>query len=126
MDRDVVVELYGEFHPVALAIPDGTGWAVVAAFRPTTAKAGHAAPRVLKMLVDCSGSMAGDYDNLSTEELARLFDEKAAEYRVSIEGVTYAPYLESLSTEELAKLFATKPRLAPTAAVRFQAAETSG
>ena len=26
MDRDVVVELYGEFHPVALAIPDGTGW----------------------------------------------------------------------------------------------------
>ena len=63
MDRDVVLEARaaGEDAARALLDRDGGDWVILASFRPEVSDlADGGAPRCLKIVVDCSGSMSGD------------------------------------------------------------------
>ncbi len=60
LDRDFVLLLQGlQGHSFASVAPDGDGFAVLASFCPTLPEILHE-PVLLKVLVDCSGSMGGD------------------------------------------------------------------
>lgn len=60
LDRDFVLLLQGlQGQSFASFAPDGDGFAVLASFCPTLAES-TPEPLVLKVLVDCSGSMGGD------------------------------------------------------------------
>ena len=63
MDRDLVLEARSTAAPVAEALVarDGDGWVALASFRPEMPRpASVPEGRVVKIVVDCSGSMSGD------------------------------------------------------------------
>lgn len=74
MDRDFVLEMRLEGDgSCALNSADRTGRVVVASFRPEIA-AGQAEPRAVTVVVDCSGSMAGDSIAQARIALTRIVD----------------------------------------------------
>ena len=63
MDRDLVLEARSNAAPAAEALVarDGDGWVALASFRPEMPRAASVPEgRVVKIVVDCSGSMSGD------------------------------------------------------------------
>lgn len=59
LDRDFILTLGGlEEHSFALLAPDSSGYMMLAGFHPTLSPENE--PLRMKILVDCSGSMAGD------------------------------------------------------------------
>lgn len=76
MDRDVIVDLQvaRDQRGFAWWQPDVGGVAVVAAFQADFGLTADPAPRNVKIVVDCSGSMAGDSIQQAKEALARILD----------------------------------------------------
>ena len=61
LDRDFILQIDGlEGHAVATLAPDGDGVVVLASFLADLPRDAAEAPLTVKLLVDCSGSMAGD------------------------------------------------------------------
>lgn len=84
LDRDFVVVVDGlAGRPMSTLARDGDGWVALASFLPAL---GHAidAPLTLKVLVDCSGSMAGDSIAQARSAVARLVEQLAPEDRISV------------------------------------------
>lgn len=77
MDRDLIVVVrkgVGEVSS-AITIQDGEEYLVWAGFQPHLNLAEDLAPRSIKIVVDCSGSMAGDSITQAREALLRILDE---------------------------------------------------
>jgi Ca-activated chloride channel family protein len=62
MDRDVVLnfELGAGTRSCAVVVSHGEGQVALLSWRPSFPRTGSIAPRAVKIVVDCSGSMAGD------------------------------------------------------------------
>jgi Ca-activated chloride channel family protein len=61
MDRDIVINLAGgAFRPGVVRCKDGERHLMVASFQPLPERQRETDGRVLKILIDCSGSMRGD------------------------------------------------------------------
>lgn len=61
LDRDFVLGVSGlEGHPLGMVARDGEGYVALASFCPAFPAASEPERRSVKILVDCSGSMAGD------------------------------------------------------------------
>lgn len=93
LDRDFVLLLQGlQGQSFASVAPDGEGFAVMASFCPTAPEAPQA-PARLKVLVDCSGSMAGDRMAAARsalhEVLKELTDQDWISYSRFGSGVTH-------------------------------------
>lgn len=75
LDRDFVLEIDGGApEATALVAPDGEGWVVVA--NPTLKlPSDESRPLALKILLDCSGSMAGDSITAAKRALLELLDQ---------------------------------------------------
>ncbi len=83
LDRDVVITLKGPaVASVALAMPDQDQQVVLASFQPALAPA-LASRLDLKLLVDCSGSMAGDSIASAKAALACVANQLGANDRFS-------------------------------------------
>ena len=80
MDRDFVLEARSSRSDVtgAISARDFDGWVALASFRPAIPAAGHAEPRSVKIVVDCSGSMAGPSIAQAREALERILDSLQA------------------------------------------------
>lgn len=76
MDRDFVLEARapGQEVPCALVAPDIDGWVALASFRPEIPESEDRAPRSVKIVVDCSGSMGGDSIAQARIALERILD----------------------------------------------------
>lgn len=74
MDRDFVLEahLVRKDAAGAFTAPDVTGWVALASFRPEITSASER--RCVKIVVDCSGSMAGDSIAQAKMGLERILD----------------------------------------------------
>lgn len=86
LDRDFVVNVDGlAGRPLCTLAPDGDGWVAICAFLPEI-RQGVAAdrPRRVKILVDCSGSMAGDSIAQARAAVLRLLDGLSPEDWVSV------------------------------------------
>ena len=60
MDRDIVIDLTGsEFRPMSVMVKDGDRHLVVASFQVRPERHRESSGRILKILIDCSGSMDG-------------------------------------------------------------------
>lgn len=77
MDRDLIITVKKQDVLAASAIltQDGDDWLVWGSFQPTLNKAEDTAPRSIKIVLDCSGSMAGDSITQAREALLRVLDE---------------------------------------------------
>lgn len=75
LDRDFVLLLQGlQGQSFATVAPDGEGFAVLASFCPTMS-AQTKEPLLLKVLVDCSGSMGGDSISAARKALHEVLKE---------------------------------------------------
>lgn len=75
LDRDFVLLLQGlEGQSFATVAPDGEGFAVLASFCPTMPSQTKE-PLLLKVLVDCSGSMGGDSISAARKALHEVLKE---------------------------------------------------
>ena len=76
MDRDFVLEgrTTRPETAIALVAPDVTGWVALASFRPEMPQVGPQECRCVKIVVDCSGSMAGDSIQQARIALERILD----------------------------------------------------
>lgn len=74
LDRDIVIDMQAAASGEASALlaPDGDGWVALASFRPQLQDPQRSAPRAIKVVVDCSGSMAGDSMKQAKEALERI------------------------------------------------------
>ena len=95
LDRDFVVVVDGlAGRPLATLARDGDGWVALASFLPALDRADDA-PLTLKVLVDCSGSMAGDSIGQARTAVARLVERLSPDDRVSVSAfgssVVHAP-----------------------------------
>ena len=59
MDRDIVVDFLGRFEPTSVVAKDGDGFLAAVTFQPEAEPRQIGRERVLKILIDCSGSMNG-------------------------------------------------------------------
>ena len=77
LDRDFVVTVDGlQARPLASVAPDGDGWVALASFLPPSpAEPAPEAGLRVKLLVDCSGSMAGDSIAQARRAVARLLEK---------------------------------------------------
>ncbi len=77
MDRDVIITIKKTCRQAdaALMERDGDEYLVWASFQPQFELAEDATARSVKIVVDCSGSMAGDSINQAREALLRMLDE---------------------------------------------------
>lgn len=77
MDRDVIITIKKTCRQAdaALMEQDGDEYLVWASFQPQFELAEDATARSVKIVVDCSGSMAGDSINQAREALLRVLDE---------------------------------------------------
>jgi len=83
LDRDLVLLVDGlQGASFATVVPDGDAFAVLASFCPDV-KAQHGAPLRLKVLVDCSGSMAGDSVLAARGALHEVLKEMGPADRIS-------------------------------------------
>ncbi len=84
LDRDFVVVVDGlARRPMSTLARDGDGWVALASFLPALDHANDA-PLTLKVLVDCSGSMAGDSIAQARSAVARLVERLGPEDRISV------------------------------------------
>lgn len=86
LDRDFIVNVDGlAGRPLCTLAPDGDGWVAICSFLPEV-RQGAAAdrPRRVKILVDCSGSMAGDSIAQARAAVLRLLDDLGPEDWVSV------------------------------------------
>ena len=76
MDRDFVVEARSALEDASGAVctPDIDGWVAMASFRPRVPAATEQRRRVVKIVVDCSGSMGGDSIRQARAALERILD----------------------------------------------------
>jgi len=83
LDRDLVLLIDGlQGASFATVVPDGDAFAVLASFCPAVKPQGRA-PLRLKVLVDCSGSMAGDSIQAARSALHEVLKELEAADRIS-------------------------------------------
>ena len=76
MDRDIVLSLNSKepAKPCSAVLRDGDEWLALASFRPEFAPESREKGRAVTVLVDCSGSMAGDSIALARDALRRILD----------------------------------------------------
>jgi len=86
MDRDFVLVLRqtGQQPAEAIAAPDGEQAVALASFLPVHANPGATAPRIIKLVVDCSGSMAGDAMHQAKVALRAILQQLRPEDRFTI------------------------------------------
>jgi Ca-activated chloride channel family protein len=86
MDRDFVLVLRqtGQQPAEAIAAPDGEQTVVLASFLPVHANPGATGPRIVKLVVDCSGSMAGDAMHQAKTALRTILQQLLPEDRFTI------------------------------------------
>mgnify|MGYP001806193890 CR=1 FL=1 len=77
MDRDLIITVQKSAQQTATARlgKDGDEYLVWASFQPQFNLAEDTTPRSVKIVVDCSGSMAGDSIDQAREALLRVLDE---------------------------------------------------
>jgi Ca-activated chloride channel family protein len=95
MDRDLIVVVrkgVGEASS-AVTIQDGEEYLVWASFQPHINLAEDLTPRSIKIVVDCSGSMAGDSITQAQEALLRILDELRPQdwFNIIVFGNTTTP-----------------------------------
>ena len=76
MDRDFILNVQTEAGAISSArvVPDQDGWLVHTSFCPRIEAAAERQPRAVKLVLDCSGSMAGDSVAQGREALLRIID----------------------------------------------------
>jgi Ca-activated chloride channel homolog len=86
MDRDFVLVLRepDQWSPAALVAPDGPRTVVMASFHPQLTALNHPRQRKLTVLVDCSGSMAGDSITQARTALREILDSLGAEDQFNV------------------------------------------
>jgi len=115
LDRDFILLLQGlAGHSFALSVPDEEGHTVLASFCPKLPV--KADPLLLKILVDCSGSMSGDSIFQAKKALGTLLRELSPQDCISFSrfgsDVDHASRrMEQCSPEALQKLSATVERM---------------
>lgn len=103
LDRDVVLLLQDlQGQSFASVAPDGEGFAVLASFCPVV-EVPAPIPLLLKILVDCSGSMAGDSITAARQALYEIVQELKAQ-----DWVSYSRF-GSTVVHDLAELTPCKP-----------------
>ncbi len=77
MDRDLIITIARDEQQAASAalVRDGDQFLLWAHFQPCFGLADDTSPRSIKIVVDCSGSMAGDSITQAREALLRVLDE---------------------------------------------------
>jgi Ca-activated chloride channel homolog len=77
MDRDFVLEAHAPSMEAngALCAPDQDGWVALASFKPEVPSTEFSEPRCVKIVVDCSGSMAGDSIAQTRVAIDRILDD---------------------------------------------------
>ena len=95
MDRDLVLELRqpSSDRTSAYVVQDGDQWLAVASFQPEFGEA-DTASRTVKVVIDCSGSMAGDSIAQARDALHRVLDELRPQDRFNL--VRFGSQHESL------------------------------
>ena len=86
MDRDIVIELRCAFQPTAIVARDGDGFVALASFQARDSGGAVAHARALKVLVDRSGSMAGDSIAQARQALTAILQSLGPEDRFSVVG----------------------------------------
>jgi Ca-activated chloride channel family protein len=86
LDRDFVLAIQRSEPPLleAWRTPDGDAQAVLAAFHPPAPAEGRVTPRRLCVVVDCSGSMAGESIASVRRALRAIADRMSSEDRLSL------------------------------------------
>lgn len=120
MDRDLVLNfnLAAGAHSSAVSVAHGDGRVALLSWRPEISTAPDSAPRAYKILVDCSGSMAGDSINQARVALARILDSLRPEDRFDIVrfGSTHEAIFGGLRPAAVAELGLARARVAFLAA----------
>lgn len=77
MDRDLIITVRNDnkWTATTLTVQDGEEYLLWGSFQPKFRSCGDTAPRSVKIVVDCSGSMAGDSITQAREALLRVLDE---------------------------------------------------
>ncbi len=109
MDRDLIIRINREEQQgVSLAIErDGDEYLLWGSFQPLLGLPDNSSPRSVKIVVDCSGSMAGDSIAQAREALLRVMDELRPQdwFNIVAFGSNATPLFNSqvqASTESLA------------------------
>ncbi|MGD9685385.1 MAG: VIT domain-containing protein [Desulfobacter sp.] len=109
MDRDLIITARKQDILAASAIlaQDGDEWLVWGSFQPRFDQTEDATPRSIKIVVDCSGSMAGDSITQAREALLRVLDELRPQdwFNIIAFGSTATPLFNTqvrVTTESLA------------------------
>ncbi|HWS74544.1 MAG TPA: VWA domain-containing protein, partial [Quisquiliibacterium sp.] len=109
LDRDFVVTVDGlQARPLASLAPDGDGWVALASFLPPSpAEPAPEAGLRVKLLVDCSGSMAGDSIAQARRAVARLLEKLGDRDQVDLSrfgsSVQHFHAMERATREHLAR-----------------------
>ena len=99
MDRDIVVHLRGDqFQPSATLVKDGDRFLLSATFQSKLQRHRPNEPRVLKILIDCSGSMRGAAIQQARNGLKAILQSLSPDEHFSITrfGSTVVPVSEDV------------------------------
>lgn len=104
MDRDLIITVQNSQQQSASALlaRDGDKYLLWGSFKPQFSQAADAAPRSVKIVVDCSGSMGGDSIAQAREALLRVLDELRPQdwFNIVAFGSTATPLFNAQSNAD--------------------------